>query len=187
MIDTLQNQTRDRMKKVLEITSTDLQSVRSGRASPALVENIIIPAYEGSQRLKIMELATITTMDAKTIVIAPYDPSIIREIEKGIMEAKNGLTPVIDGDIIRISIPPLSEERRQEYLKLAGAKIEGGRIMIRQVRQDAMHQVKKQLAEKQISEDDRRHGEKKIQELTDELIAELDGLLERKEKELMQV
>lgn len=187
MIDTLLNQTRDRMKKALEVTTTDLQSIRSGRATPALIDHIIIPAYEGSQKLKIMELATITTMDAKTLVIAPYDPSIIREIEKGIMETKNGLTPVIDGDIIRITIPPLSEERRLEYLKLAGAKIEGGRIMVRQVRQDAMHQVKKLLGEKQISEDDQKHAEKQIQELTDELIADLDGLLERKEMELMQV
>ena len=89
MIDLLLNQTRDRMKKALEVTTTDLQSVRSGRASPALIENIIIPAYEGSQRLKIKELATITTMDVKTIVIARFDPSTIREIEKGIMEAKN--------------------------------------------------------------------------------------------------
>lgn len=187
MTDTILNQTRDRMKKAIEVTTTDLQSIRSGRATPALVDHIIIPAYEGSQRLKIMELATITTMDAKTIVIAPYDPSIIREIEKGIMETKNGLTPVIDGDIIRITIPPLSEERRREYLKLAGAKIESGRIMVRQVRQDAMHQVKKLLGESQISEDDQKHAEKQIQELTDEMIADLDGLLERKEQELLQI
>lgn len=187
MTDTLLNQTRDRMKKALEVTKTDLSSIRSGRATSALVDHIVIPAYGSSQKLKIMELSTITTMDTKTIVIAPYDPSIIREIEKGIMEAKNGLTPVIDGDIIRITIPPLSEERRQEYLKLAGAKIEGGRIMIRQIRQDAMHQVKKLLGGKQISEDDKKHAEKQIQELTDEIIADLDGLLERKEQELMQV
>ncbi len=187
MIDTILYQTRDRMKKAIEVTTTDLQSLRSGRATSALVDHIVIPAYEGSQRLKIMELATITTMDAKTLVIAPYDPSIIREIEKGIMETKNGLTPVIDGDIIRITIPPLSEERRLEYLKLAGAKIEGGRIMVRQVRQDAMRQAKKLQEEGKISEDDQAHTEKKIQELTDEMVADLDGLLERKEMELMQV
>ncbi len=187
MIDALINQTRDRMKKAIEVTATDLSSIRSGRATPALVEHIVIPVYGGSQRLTVMELATITTMDAKTIVISPYDPTIIGEVEKGIQEANTGLTPVIDGDIIRITIPPLSEERRQEYTKLARAKVEGGRIMVRQVRGDAMRQVKKLLENKDISQDDQAHAEKKIQELTDEMIAELDGLLERKEKELLQV
>lgn len=187
MTDTILNQTRDRMKKAIEVTTTDLQSIRSGRATPALVETIIIPAYGGSQRLKVMELATITTTDAKTIVISPYDPSIIAELEKGIQESKRGLTPVIDGEIIRITIPPLSQERRNEYIKLARAKVEGGRIMIRQIRQDAMHQVKKLLGESRISEDDQKHSEKQIQELTDEMIADLDGLLERKEQELLQV
>lgn len=187
MIDTLLNQTRDRMKKGIEITSTDLSSVRSGRATPALVEHIVIPAYGGSQMLKVTELATITTMDAKTILLSPYDPSIIGEIEKGIRGSNTGLTPVIDGEIIRITIPPLSEERRNEYIKLARAKVEGGRIMVRQIRQDAMHQVKKLLGEKQISEDDQKHAEKQVQELTDEMIADLDGLLTRKEEELLQV
>lgn len=187
MIDTLLNQTRDRMKKAIEVTMTDLSSIRSGRATPALVEHIVIAAYGGSQRLKVMELATITTIDSKTIVISPYDPSIIDEIEKGIHEANTGLTPVIDGEIIRITIPPLSQERRQEYIKLARAKVEGGRIMVRQVRHDAMKEVKKLEEAREISEDEKKHAEKLIQELTDEMIAELDGLLERKEQELLQV
>ena len=187
MIDTLLNQTRDRMKKAIEVTTIDISSIRSGRATPALVENIVIAAYGGSQRLKVMELATITTMDAKTIVISPFDPSIIGEIEKGIQEANRGLTPVVDGEIIRITIPPLSQERRNEYIKLARAKVEGGRIMVRQVRGDAMRQAKKLQEEGNISEDDQSHSEKKIQELTDEMVADLDGLLERKETELLQV
>lgn len=187
MIDTLLNQARDRMKKALEVTATDLSSIRSGRATPALVEHIVIPAYDGSQRLQVMELATIASMDAKTIVISPYDPSIIGEIEKGIAGANTGLTPVVDGEIIRITIPPLSAERRQEYIKLARAKVEGGRIMVRQQRAEGMRQVKKLLENKEISQDDQSHTEKKIQELTDEMIAELDGLLERKEAELLQV
>ncbi|MBI5620451.1 ribosome recycling factor [Candidatus Gottesmanbacteria bacterium] len=187
MIDALLNSTRDRMKKAIEVTQNDLSSVRSGRATTALVDHIVIAAYGGTQRLKVTELSTITTMDAKTLVIAPFDPSIIGEIEKGIHEANAGLTPVIDGDIIRITIPSLSEERRQEYIKLARAKVEGGRIMIRQIRQDAMKDVKKFKGENQVSEDEQSHGEKQIQELTDEMIADLDGLLERKEAELLQV
>lgn len=187
MIDALRNQTRDRMKKAVEVTATDLSSIRSSRATPALVEHIVIHAYGGNQWLQVMELATITTMDAKTIVISPYDPSIIEEIAKGIEAANTGLTPVLDGEIIRITIPPLSQERRAEYIKLARAKVEGGRIMVRQVRADAMRQVKKILEDKEISQDDQTHAEKKIQELTDEMVADLDGILERKESELLQV
>jgi ribosome recycling factor len=183
MIDALLAQTRDRMKKAFEVTQTDLSSVRSGRATPALVENIVIAAYGGSQKLRILEMATITTMDAKTLVISPWDPSVIGDLEKGILEANIGLTPVIDGELIRMSIPPLSEERRQEYIKLARAKLESGRIMIRQIRHEAM----RDLRTSNIAEDERKHGEKKVQELTDEMIAEIDVLGDRKEQELLQV
>src|SRR3990167_6458870 len=143
MIDPVTNQARDQMKKAIEVTHTDLSSIRSGRATSALVENIIISVYGGSQKLKVKELATITTMEAKTIVIAPFDPSIIAEIERGLQEANAGFTPVVDGEIIRITLPPLSEERRQEYIKLARTKLEAGRIMVRQVRAEAMKHLKK--------------------------------------------
>lgn len=175
------------MKKALEVTSQDIAGIRSGRATPALVENIVIACYGGSQHLKLMEMATITTMDAKTIVIAPYDPSVIDEIEKGIMEANRGLTPVVDGELIRISIPPLSEERRQEYIKLAKVKLEAGRVMIRQIRHEAMHTLKKLSDDKTISEDEQKHGERLTQELTDEMIAEIDSFGAKKEAELLQV
>jgi len=187
MIDSIISTARDRMRKCIEVTNTDLSSIRSGRATPALVEKITVAAYGGTQRLKVLEMATITTMDAKTLVIAPYDPSIIGDIEKGIQEANTGLTPVIDGDIIRISIPSLTEERRREYLKLAKVKLEAGRVMVRQVRQDGMKQLKKEETDKTISEDERVVGEKKVQELTDEMIGELDAMGSRKEAELMQV
>lgn len=178
---------KEKMRKAVEITSQDLSSIRSGRANPALVENITILAYTGTQRLKLKELATINTSDPRTLVVSPYDPSIISEIEKGIQEANVGLTPVRDGEILRISIPPLSEERRLEYVKLARTKLEAGRVMIRQVRQEAMRQLKKIEEEKTISEDERNHAEKMVQELTDEMIAEIDTLGVRKEAELLQV
>jgi ribosome recycling factor len=187
MIETTLNIAREKMKKALEVSRSDIASIRSGRATPALVENIIIMAYGGSQKLRIMELATITTMDAKTIVIAPYDPSTVAEIEKGIMEANTGLTPVVDREIIRITIPPLSEERRHEYIRLAKTKLEAGKVMVRQVRGDAMRDLKKLEEAKSISEDERKHGERLIQELTDEMIAELDTMGTRKEAELLQV
>ncbi len=187
MIDTLVSQTRDRMKKAIEVTAADLTSIRSGRATPALVEHIVVSVYDGSQRLKLMELATISTMDAKTIVVSPYDPSIIAEIEKGLLSANVGITPVVDGEIIRITIPPLSEERRQEYIKLARAKLEAGRIMVRQVRADSMKDLKKMELDREITEDDHKHGEKIVQELTDEMIAEVDMIGEKKEAELLQI
>ncbi len=187
MIESTVSAARDKMRKALEITRNDLSSIRSGRATPALVENMIIAAYGGSQRLKLMEMATITTMDAKTIVISPYDPSVITEIEKGIMEANTGLTPVVDREIIRITIPPLSQERREEYIKLARAKLESGRIMIRQIRGEGMRELKKMEDAKTISEDEQKHGERLVQELTNEMIAEIDALGQKKEAELLQV
>jgi len=187
MIDQLLNDTRAKMRKAFEVTQQDLSSIHTGRATPALVENISIPAYGGAQRLKLKELATITTMDAKTILISPFDPSIIGEIDKGIQEANVGLNPVVDNELIRITIPSLSEERRQEYIKLARAKLESGRIMVRQVRAECMKGLKRLEEDLTISEDERISGEKKVQELTDEMIAELDGLGTRKEADLMQV
>lgn len=187
MIEPILNTAREKMKKALEITRSDLTSIRSGRATPALVENIVIMAYGGSQKLRILEMATITTLDAKTIAVSPFDPSTIAEIEKGIMEANTGLTPVVDRDIIRITIPMLSQERRLEYIKLAKAKLEGGRVMVRHIRGDAMRELKKMEEAKSVSEDERKHGEKLVQELTDEMIAEVDSMGARKEAELLQV
>ncbi len=187
MVDTILSNTREHMKKAIEITMMDLGSIRSGRATPALVENIPVAAYGGTQKMRILEMATITTMDAKTIVIAPYDPSTINEIEKGILEANSGLTPVIDGEVIRISIPSLSTERRQEYIKLAKAKLESGRVMIRQIRHDAMKHLKKAVDDKTITEDQQEYGDKMVQKMTDEMVAEIDGFGAKKEAELMQV
>ncbi|HLD24721.1 MAG TPA: ribosome recycling factor [Patescibacteria group bacterium] len=187
MIDSLLASTRDRMKKAIEVTRTDLSSIRSGRATPSLIENVVVSVYGGSQHLKIMELSTIATLDTKTLVISPYDPSIIAEIERGISAANVGLNPVVDGEVIRITIPPLSQERRQEYIKLAKVKLEAGKVMVRQVRHDAMKEVSSYLTDKEIGEDEKKSGEKKVQELTDEMIAELESMEERKEAELLQV
>ena len=187
MIDVLLNSTRERMKKAIEVTRTDLSSIRSGRATPALVENIVVAVYGATQHLKVMELATITTVDSKTLVISPYDPSILAEIERGIAAANVGLNPVVDGEILRISIPPLSEERRQDYIKLAKVKLEAGKVMVRGVRHDAMKELDGALASKDLGEDEKKAGEKKVQELTDEMIAELESMEAKKEAELMQV
>jgi len=187
MIDPILHKTREHMRKALEVTRNDLSSIRSGRATPALVENIIISAYGGSQKLKLLEMATITVQDNRTILIAPYDPSQVHDIEKSIQEANVGLNPVVEAELIRISIPLLSEERRLEYIKLAKTKLEGGRIMVRQVRQDAMKDLKREEMGGTVSEDEEHLGEKRIQELTDEMIAEIDAIGEKKEQELLQI
>jgi len=187
MIDALLNSTRERMKKAIEVTRVDLSSIRSGRATPALVENIVVAVYGATQHLKVMELATISTVDSKTLVISPYDPSILAEIERGIAAANVGLNPVVDGEILRITIPPLSEERRQDYIKLARVKLEAGKVMVRGVRHDAMKELDGAMGRKDWGEDEKKAGEKKVQELTDEMIAELEAMEAKKEAELMQV
>ncbi len=187
MIEIILSLAQGKMRKAIEITRNDLSSIRSGRATGALVENLIITAYDGSQKLKLQEMATIGVPDAKTILITPYDPSVLQDIVKSIQSADTGLNPVSEGEMIRITIPPMSQEQREEYIKLARTKLEGGRIMIRQIRQEAMKDLKKETEAATISEDQQKVGEKKIQELTDEMISEIDNIGEKKETELTQI
>lgn len=181
------DETKTKMQKVLEVLHGDLATVRTGRATPSLVENIIVAVYGGSTRLKIMELATISSSDPQTLLITPFDASIIGEIQKGIMEANVGLTPTVDGQHIRISIPPLSQERRQQLIKLMHQKLENSRIMVRQVRHEAMSNIKKQYNDKAISEDEMSRFEKEAQHATDEIMAKIEGLGKKKEGELLQI
>ena len=178
---------KQKIQKIIEILKQDLATIRTGRASSSLVENIVIDAYGGSAKLKVLELATIGTTDAHTIVITPFDQTVIQDIEKGITAANIGLNPVVDGQIIRISIPPLSEERRQELIKGMKHKLENGRIMVRQARHDAMEAVKRAHNDKEISDDDLHRHEKEIQKVVDDTMASIDAMGRQKEEELMQV
>lgn len=186
-MDTILGEAKTKMGKAIEVVRNDLSSIRSGRATPALVQNIVISAYSGSQRLRVEEMATITSQDAKSILITPFDPSAIDDIVRGIQESHSGLNPVRDGDVVRISIPPLSQEQREEYIKLANTKLEGGKIMIRQIRHEAMKDLEKEKAANLMTEDMQKIGEKKIQELTDEMIKSIDDIGKKKEAELLQV
>lgn len=181
------NEGKMRMQKILGVLQSDLATIRTGRATPSLVEHVIVSVYGGTQRLKIMELATIGALDTQTLVITPFDSSIIDEIQKGIMVANVGLTPVVDGQAIRISIPPLSEERRIELIRLMKQKLEVGRIQVRQIRHEAMSLVKKQFTEKEISQDEKTRFEKEIQKATDDIMAGIETMRERKEEELLQI
>jgi ribosome recycling factor len=175
------------MQKVIEVLRNDLSTVRAGKAAPSLVDNIMVGAYGGTQKLRVMELAQIHAIDPQTLAITPYDASIIGEIKNAILESNTGLTPVIDGQLIRISIPPLSEERRQQLVHLVNQKLEGGKIQIRQVRHEGMEEIKKQFADKAVSEDDKARLEKEMQKITDETIAQVDLMGKQKEEELMQL
>ncbi len=186
-MDELLTSAKLQMDKVIDVLKVDLSSVRAGKASPSLVENIVINAYGGTQKLKVIELAQVHALDAQTLVITPYDATIIGEIHKGIMESNTGFTPVVDAGIIRISIPPLSEERRQQLVALVNQKLEGGKIQVRQQRHEVLNGFKKQLSDKTISEDDMVRLEKEIQKLTDDTIAQIESMGKQKEAELLAI
>ncbi|MCL5970534.1 MAG: ribosome recycling factor [Patescibacteria group bacterium] len=186
-MDQVVNEAKQKMGKVLEVLRVDLATVRTGKAAPSLVENIIVSVYGGTTSLKIMELATVSAQDNQTLIITPFDNSIIGEIKKGIEVANVGFTPSIDGVAIRISIPPLSEERRQQLIHLMKQKLENGRIMIRQVRHEAMDHIKKQYNNKEISEDEMERLEKEVQKVTDDITANIEEMGKKKEAELLQI
>ena len=178
---------RSKMQQIIDLVSSDIGGIRTGRATPALVEDIMVLVYGGQQKLKIQELATISAPDTQTIVIDPWDKSIIGEIRQGILAANVGMNPSIDGELIRVNFPPLTTEDREKYIKLLSTKLENGRIMIRQVRGDAMKGVKEKFESKELSEDDKFLHEKKLQEITDEFVGKIEQLGEHKKQELLQI
>lgn len=184
-MENIASQVKSQMQKALEVLHGDFATVRTGKASPALVENIVINAYGGTQALRVLELATIHIENNSTIVISPFDRSIIAEIEKGISNANVGLNPIVDQDILRINLPPLTEERREELVKLIKQKAEAGKVMLRQARHEGMEETKKQAGGEGFSEDEVKRAEKEIQRLTDEFSEKIDLLAEEKEKELL--
>lgn len=183
-MDDLATETKKKIDKVLDILKGDLDTIRTGRAAPSLVENIVISAYGGSAQLKVMELATVGAVDAKTLVITPFDPSIISEIAKGIEAANAGFTPSVDGNLIRINIPPLSQERREELIKAMRQKLENGKIMVRQVRHEAMENIKKEF---EGQEDEIKRHEKDVQKTIDDTVETIENWGKQKEQELMQI
>jgi ribosome recycling factor len=178
---------RKRMSGAVDVLIHDMRSIRTGRASSAMVEDIDVPAYGGAQMLKVRELASINANDPQSLVIEPWDKSIIGDIKKGIEAANVGFNPNIDGEKIRIVVPPMTGEDRAKYVKLLHTKIENARIAVRQVRGDEMKNIKNKFEEKDISEDERVRFEKDLQGLTDEFTTKIDELGKKKEEELLQV
>lgn len=179
----IQSELKTQIKKVFEVIEGDLGTIRTGRATPALVENVVIIAYGGTTKLKVKELATVGVADSQSIIITPFDVSIIDEMRKSITDANIGLNPVSDGRILRVSIPPLSTERRQELIKLMHHKLENGKVMVRQVRQKAMIDLKNL----KLPEDDEKRLEKEIQKIIDNTMAQIENSGKAKEAELMQI
>lgn len=178
---------RQKMDSVLENVRKDVSSVRTGRATPSLVQDIVVTTYGGAQKMRIVELGSITAPDTRSLVISPWDKSTIFDIKRALEESSSGVSPVVDGEIIRISLPPMTAEDRQNYVKLLNQKLESGKIMIRRVRADGMAEVDSAFAEKQFGEDDRDRREEEVQKLTDEYVNKIEDIGKKKEEELLQV
>lgn len=183
----IQAATKQRMERALQVLKDDFGTVKTGKANPQLVESIVIKAYGGSAMLKVNELATIHVQDASTVVITPFDHSVIGDIERGISDSQMGLGISVDGSIIRITVPPLTQERREEFVKLIHKKAENGKIMIRQARAESNDEIGKMKKDNTITEDDEKRLEKEVQKLTDEYVEKIDEIEKMKEQELMTV
>lgn len=185
MINEIQKDAEERMKKSLAAMIEAFKKVRTGRAHPSLLDGINVEYY--GNPTPINQLANVNVEDGRTLAITPWEKPLVPEIEKAIMKSDLGITPATSGETIRVPMPMLTEETRKGFIKQARAEAEKGRVSIRNVRRDANSSVKDLLKEKEISEDEERQAENEIQKLTDKFIAEVDSLLAEKEKDLMQV
>lgn len=173
------------MIKTESVVANDFAGVRTGKASPSFVENIQVEVYGSMMRLR--EVASITTPEPRQLLVQPWDVSSTQAIEKAIQKANLGLSPVVQGKVIRISFPELSAERRQEFVKITKKMAEDGRVALRHVRRDAMEELKKSVKASETSEEEQEKAEKEIQKLTDQYVAKIDLHLAHKEKEILTV
>jgi len=184
-LDDILLEAEDKMTKTEQIVHHEFAGLRTGRASPVLVENIVAEVYGAQMRIR--ELAGITTPEARVLVITPWDAGTVHPIEKAILKSSLGVTPSVQGKLIRLVLPELSQERRHDMVKIVHKMAEDGRVAIRNVRREAIEAVKKESKGGGIAEDQVKHAEKEIQKLTDEYIAKVDAHLAAKEKEIMTV
>jgi len=183
--DELLADAKDRMAKSVESSRGELATVRTGRASPHLLDRINVDYYGAQTSLK--QLANVAASDARLLTVTPFDKSAIGAIEKSILESDVGLTPSNDGNVIRLAIPEMTEERRREMVKVVNGVAEDGRVAIRNVRRDVMSDLRELKNEGEVGEDDERRAEAALQKQTDEAIAEIDALLKGKEAEILEV
>ncbi len=185
MIDDLLKETEARMNKTVEVLQGDLVTIRTGRASPALIEKLRVDYYGTPTPLN--QLAAISVPEPRLMVIRPYDPTSLSEIERAILKSDLGLTPVNDGKLIRLPIPSLTEERRQELVRVVGRRVEEARVAIRNCRRDALRDLKEMEKEKLISEDEHYRGREDMQKLTDKYVEQVDEVGRAKEEEIKEV
>jgi ribosome recycling factor len=174
-----------RMQKSVESTRAEFSTVRTGRASPHLLDRIEVDYYGTTTPLR--QLAQISASEARLLTITPYDKNSIKQIEKSILESDVGLTPSNDGQLIRLQIPDLTEERRRELVKVVHGIAEQGRVGVRNIRRDVMHDLRELKKEGEFGEDEERGAEEELQKLTDDAIGEIDSLLKGKEEEILEV
>lgn len=185
MIDAILQTHKENFEKVMDHFHHELSSVRTGRANPALLSTVMVESY--GTKMPIAQVANITVTDAKTLTISPWDKGQIQEIEKGIMAANLGFTPSNDGNVVRINLPPLTEDRRKEMVKLVGQISENAKVGIRKVREDVLKAVKREETEGSASKDDVAHAQKKVQDVIDEYNNKIKSITNDKEQELMTV
>lgn len=184
MLNEIQKEAQERMEKSIDAFQNHISKIRTGRASPSLLDGIMVEYYGSPTPLR--QLANIVAEDARTLAITVFDKSLTPLIEKAILTSDLGLNPASAGTVIRVPLPPLTEERRRDLTKIVRAEAEQGRVSIRNIRRDANDQIKALLKDKEISEDDERKSQDLIQKATDVAIKKLDAVLAEKEKELME-
>ena len=184
MLNDIKKSASDRMGKSVESLRQELTKLRTGRAHTSLLDHITVDYYGSEMPLK--QVSNINVEDSRTLTVTPWEKSMVQAIEKAIMHSDLGLNPASAGTVIRVPLPPLTEERRTDMIRLVRQEAEGGRVAVRNIRRDAMSDVKELLKEKMISEDEERRAESEIQTLTDKFVAEIDKVLEEKEKELKE-
>ena len=185
MIEDIKQDARTRMHKSIEAFQAELSKIRTGRAHPSLLNHVHVDYY-GSD-VPIGQAANITVEDARTLAVTPWDKSMVAVIEKAILTSDLGLNPSTAGNVIRVPMPPLTEERRKELVRVVRELAENARVAVRNIRRDANHDLKDLAKDKDISEDDEHRGQDLVQKVTDEAIEEIDSLLQHKEKELMEI
>jgi ribosome recycling factor len=185
MIDDIQKGTAERMKKSIEALKHEFAKIRTGRAHPSLLDHIMV-SYYGNE-VPLTQTANVAVEDARTLTVTPWERSMVQAIEKAIMTSDLGLNPSTAGSVIRVPMPPLTEERRRDLIKVVRHEAENARVAIRNIRRDANNELKAALKEKQISEDQERRSQEQVQKLTDQYIKDVDGLLSEKEADLMAI
>ena len=185
MIDEIILDAEDRMEKSITALKGNFSKIRTGRAHPSLLDNVMVSYYGAATPLR--QLANVVVEDSRTLALTVFDKSSIQAVEKGILQSDLGLNPISAGTTMRIPLPPLTEERRKDLIRVVRGEAENGRISIRNIRRDANSDIKELLKEKEISEDESRGGEESIQEATNKFVKQVDELLKAKEAELMEI